>query len=585
MAGGSRDLGLPWRRFQLAPLLRPRQDGIMKTRRRSVCLTLAWLSLSACADERLLVLEPELAVAPNPLVITVPRGGTGSGTVVMKNAGAGFLRVDSVELTSPDGRLTLAEPASPRMLGAGETRDVRIAVDATDGEPSAATLQVESAAGSASVPVTVVLIDAPVGCVLVADPPTLSLGTVERGGTRVAPVTLRNDGDADCVIVDVGLEADSDDAFSVTALASLTLAPGGAAAVVVTLTVPVDATTGLLRGAVIVNEASGADLTINLDASLDTPSLCVTPGVLDLGAIAAPMTQLVTLTSCGAQPLTVTGAVVDSPLAGLSLALPVALPVTLAVGETIDVTVAVDVALAPAGDRTLRVTSNDPAGDDTVRVRWTRGGGGDELCDNGLDDDGDLLIDEGCVAGPALGRAVALGAGRLMLWGDEHVTFDSYGTAPRAFWRNTIQWLGGDSAGPPVVLDGTFSSGGELPIAVSELGGTVGSFSIDDVGAGHVFIVRGGSTIPGLRGFIERGGGVLVLAIGLGEGECEFSLDPTTTGLPLQFSCEEPAPWGPVAALRPHPVTLDLELDAVPFVNGRYVMETPGTGSTVIAQP
>jgi hypothetical protein len=40
-----------------------------------------------------------------------------------------------------------------------------------------------------------------------------------------------------------------------------------------------------------------------------------------------------------------------------------------------------------------------------------------------------------------------------------------------------------------------------------------------------------------------------------------------------------------VAVLRPHPVTLGLDLDAVPFVNGRYVMETPGTGSTVIAQP
>ena len=135
------------------------------------------------------------------------------------------------------------------------------------------------------------------------------------------------------------------------------------------------------------------------------------------------------------------------------------------------------------------------------------------------------------------------------------------------------------------MFGGWLSSSDSLESAAAELSATIGGFDIATAGAGHVLVVQGPTNSSGIRAFVERGGGVLYLAVGIGEGECVNGLDPATMDLPIRYSCEDPAPWGPVAALLPHPVTVGLGTDAVPFVNGRYVVEEPGAGSTVLAQP
>jgi hypothetical protein len=46
--------------------------------------------------------------------------------------------------------------------------------------------------------------------------------------------------------------------------------------------------------------------------------------------------------------------------------------------------------------------------------------------------------------GPAVvGRTTTSGCGRVFAWGDEHVSFASYGAATRPFWERSLRWLTG----------------------------------------------------------------------------------------------------------------------------------------------
>ena len=199
-----------------------------------------------------------------------------------------------------------------------------------------------------------------------------------------------------------------------------------------------------------------------------------------------------------------------------------------------------------------------------------------EICDNGVDED--------CVTGRVVGRAVAYGAGRLLVWGDEHITFDSYGDPPREFWKRALAWLSCADCASPGTRVVTARS---LPAAVvsdaATVGLTVSSGGFDP--SADVLVLVGDTTVDptALADWVWAGGGLMVMSVGLGDRrECD-DVNAPLFELPLRFQCDSPAPWGPVDTLYPHPSTLGVTPESTPFVNGRWVIEDPGTGSTVLA--
>jgi hypothetical protein len=211
-----------------------------------------------------------------------------------------------------------------------------------------------------------------------------------------------------------------------------------------------------------------------------------------------------------------------------------------------------------------------------------------EVCRNGVDEDCDSLIDEDCETGRVVGRAVAFGAGRVVVWGDEHVTFDSYGDAVRPFWSKMLGWLacsGCATSGTSVV------SNRSLPDAVIADAAAAGLTVRSSFGAGFdasadVLILVGSTEVDpdALADWVWAGGGLMVMSVGFGDSfECDGVNNPLFQ-LPLRFDCSTPNPWGPVDTIYPHPTTLGLVPDNTPFVNGRWVIEDPGTGSTVLAR-
>lgn len=216
-----------------------------------------------------------------------------------------------------------------------------------------------------------------------------------------------------------------------------------------------------------------------------------------------------------------------------------------------------------------------------------------ETCRDGADEDCDDRIDEGCEDGPVVGRAVVVGAGRLLVWGDEHVASDSYGEAPKPFWHNALAWLScsGCATGARTrvgLLGLRMSSAMESEaLALGLVVRSVSGASASELAGLDVLLVNSFSPIPGtpeLRAWVEGGGALMTLAIGIGAAEECDALNAILTPFPLRYDCREPAPWGPVTELLPHPVTAGLASEATPFVNGRYVAEDADTGSTVLAR-
>jgi len=88
-----------------------------------------------------------------------------------------------------------------------------------------------------------------------------------------------------------------------------------------------------------------------------------------------------------------------------------------------------------------------------------------------------------------------------------------------------------------------------------------------------------------IRDWVEAGGALMTMVAGVGEThmeECEGA-NGWTADLGILYDCAHRAPWGPVTALGDSPIAAGLDPANVPFVNGRWVMDAPGSESEVIA--
>jgi hypothetical protein len=221
---------------------------------------------------------------------------------------------------------------------------------------------------------------------------------------------------------------------------------------------------------------------------------------------------------------------------------------------------------APVEDTGAEATTDDPLPPEDT------GGTPDTAVPDEPDDATPAVACAPGADGVPVGCAMEVGAGRLFMWGDEHVTFEDYRPDSQRFWAGALAWLA--DSGRVSVDDRRGSA--VVPAVAATLGLTMGGSEADIV----IVDLWSGAGGADIAAWLGEGRAVMVMAIGFGTSECSY-LSSVTAGLPLRFDCAA-EPWGPVGAFAEHPITLGLSAADAPFVNGRAVVaDDPSTAEAV----
>lgn len=533
-----------------------------------------------------------LSAIPNRIVFSP---GTTQRSFIVENSGAQACDVQAIGISTGSAPLFFLPnpPAVPRTLAPGASLTVEVGLNdsPTTQALGGVDLDYQGAGQAGRLHVDLEAAD-PTGagpCTLEVTPSAITFGVVPRDTTVAQTLSIFNAGASPCRLSSVDLTPGSSLAFTFERFGNLELQPGELAAGVVRFrSSVVMAETGTLR--IDPDDPSSLDIDVPISATTSGPLLCVHPARIDFGAVTSG-SAVVDLVACGSAAVTISALEIQPTAPEFSLSAAPTLPFSIPAGDTVSVPVAYNPADGVGDVAELVIGSNDP-NQPQQRVLLTGGPNVPELCGNGLDEDGDQFIDEDCVPGPAIGRAVVWGQGRLFVWGDEHVKLQSYGARPAAFWRGVFRWLTCEGRpGPRRTRVGDLNAylNPLMQAEASALGiQVVNASSADFSQVDAVLVVAnyGGVDVAALDAWVQAGGSLMLMAVGLGSpDECTDTLDPVTAPFPLHYDCSDPVPWGPVGRFYPHPISQGLAPEVAPFLNGRYVSELPGTHSTVIAVP
>lgn len=540
----------------------------------------------------------DLKATPTALFFSA---GIAQRTFLLENTGARECQVTGLGLgagSDPSFSL-IAPPSLPLRLAPGESQAVNVDHQET-GTLATGVVQIDYTADGTPGTLTIDLeasnLPDPTDCRLEVAPGAITFGVVPLDTTLARTITVTNVGTGNCELQSFDLVPGSSPAFQferfggMSRLGNLTIGPGELMAGVVRF-----------RSSVVASESAtlridrldptATDVDVPLSASTNGTLLCVSPGRVDFGNVSSG-NAVVALTACGTAPVTISTLALQPNAPEVTFTAPSALPLTISTGQTVNLSLNY-APIDSLGDVTELVIGSDDAGRPEQRVLVTGGANVPELCGNGLDEDGDQFIDEDCVPDPAIGRAVVLDQGRLFVWGDEHVKISSYGRLPAPFWRGVFGWLTcADCPGPRRTRIGDLNAflNPLMAAEASALGLQVvnvsGGSSAELANVDALLILANNvGFLPDLEPWVRQGGAVMIMAVGIGPGECSDSLDVVLAPFPLRYDCSDPNPWGPVSQFYPHPITQSVAPIDAPFVNGRFVTELPGTHSTVIAVP
>lgn len=88
-----------------------------------------------------------------------------------------------------------------------------------------------------------------------------------------------------------------------------------------------------------------------------------------------------------------------------------------------------------------------------------------------------------------------------------------------------------------------------------------------------------------IRAWVDEGGALVSMVVGFGNGspaECD-NPNVLLSRFAVTYGCGLYVPWGPITTFAAHPITASLTTTSAPFVNGRTVDARPGVVSTAVA--
>jgi hypothetical protein len=311
--------------------------------------------------------QPQLSVSAGSLNLgSVIVGSNGTANLLLTNLGSADLTISMITMSGAE--FGISGINTPRTISTGQTVPVTVTFSPTSAGSASGNIAITS--NDPTNPTTNVILSGTGSTTaigqLVANPTSLSFGTVSTGSNTSQNITLTNTGSATVQIT--GITA-AGAGFSVSGVTPpATLAASQTATLVVKFA---PTTTGAVTGSITVaSNASGSPLTIALTGTGAQAGLSVSPASFSYGSVVDGLTksQSFTLTNTGTAALTIAQLTVTG--AGYSVS-GLNTPATLAAGQSTTFSALFAPTTAGALNGSVSIASNAPNSPTVVALSGT----------------------------------------------------------------------------------------------------------------------------------------------------------------------------------------------------------------------